>query len=59
MVRDYVAVFNKMERSGIIETVEREEICDVLATLLTQLRKQGLQFDQEALFELMDSLRDF
>ncbi|TDY36293.1 hypothetical protein C8C89_4175 [Janthinobacterium sp. 75] len=65
MVAAYVDAFNKMDRrSGIIETVEREEIYVVLVALLAQLVQQlGEQgaalVDEAALLELFDHLRDF
>ena len=64
MVTAYTVDFNKMERSGIIETVEREEIYSVLADVLVQLETElGGQgpalVQQERLYELFDQLRDF
>ena len=64
MVTAYTVAFNKMDRSGIIETVEREEIysvlVDVLVQLETDLGEQGPALvQQERLYELFDQLRDF
>ena len=64
MVTAYTVAFNKMDRSGIIETVEREEIysvlVDVLVQLETDLGEQGAALvNQERLYELFDRLRDF
>lgn len=64
MVKAYTVEFNKMDRSGIIETVEREEIYSVLADVLKQLEQelggQGAALvQQERLYELFDQLRDF
>ena len=64
MVTAYTVEFNKMDRSGMIETVEREEIysvlVDVLVQLETDLGEQGAALvNQERLYELFDRLRDF
>ena len=64
MVTAYTEDFNKMERSGIIETVEREEIYAVLADVLVQLETElggpgPALVQQERLYELFDQLRDF
>lgn len=62
MVVAYTDAFNKMDRrSGIIETVEREEIYTVLAELLAQLAQQlgPALVDEEALLDLFDRLREF
>ena len=64
MVTAYTVDFNKMDRSGIIETVEREEIysvlVDVLVQLETDLGEQGPALvQQERLYDLFDQLRDF
>ncbi|MGK5048287.1 hypothetical protein ACQ4WP_20690 [Janthinobacterium sp. GB4P2] len=65
MVTAYVDAFNKINRrSGIIETVEREEIYTVLVELLAQLVQhlgdQGAaQVAEAALLELFDRLREF
>jgi hypothetical protein len=65
MVVAYADAFNKMDRrSGIIETVEREEIYTVLAELLSQLVRQlggrgPALVDEAALLDLFDRLREF
>lgn len=64
MVTAYTVDFNKMDRSGIVETVEREEIYSVLVDVLQQLEQdlgeQGAALvQQERLYELFDQLRDF
>ena len=64
MVTAYTVDFNKMDRSGMIETVEREEIYSVLVDVLKQLEQdlgeQGAALvQQERLYELFDQLRDF
>lgn len=64
MVTAYTVDFNKMDRSGMIETVEREEIYSVLVDVLKQLEEdlgeQGPALvQQNRLYELFDQLRDF
>lgn len=64
MVTAYTVDFNKMDRSGMIETVEREEIYSVLVDVLKQLEEdlgeQGAALvQQDRLYELFDQLRDF
>lgn len=64
MVTAYTLDFNKMDRSGMIETVEREEIYSVLVDVLKQLEQQlgeqgAAPVQQERLYELFDQLRDF
>ncbi len=64
MVTAYTVDFNKMDRSGMIETVEREEIYSVLVDVLKQLEQElgeqgAVLVRQERLYELFDQLRDF
>ncbi|SEL40438.1 hypothetical protein [Paenibacillus sp. OK003] len=65
MVETYTRTFNKMDaKTGFIETIEREEIYVVLATLLDQLEQElgnesTIKVNREALFEVFDQLRDF
>ncbi|OBV39633.1 hypothetical protein [Janthinobacterium psychrotolerans] len=64
-VREYVAVFNKMERrSSVIETEERDEIGTVLFQVLDQLAQQGqaqgrVTLRVAQLHELFDQSREF
>ncbi|PWW43909.1 MULTISPECIES: hypothetical protein [Paenibacillus] len=65
MVENYTQTFNKMDaKTGFIETVEREEIHVVLASLLDQLEQElgnesTIKVSHEALYEVFDQLRDF
>lgn len=65
MFENYTQTFNKMDaKTGFIETVEREEIYVVLASLLDQLEQElgnesTIKVNHEALYEVFDLLRDF
>lgn len=65
MVENFTQTFNKMDaKTGFIETVEREEIYVVLASLLDQLEQElgnesTIKVNHEALYEVFDHLRDF
>ncbi|MBE9914974.1 hypothetical protein G8C92_13100 [Paenibacillus donghaensis] len=64
IVLNYTEAFNKMDqRTGFIETVEREEIYMVLADLLQtakqQLESAGVNIDDEVLFRPFHELREF
>lgn len=65
MVRSWADAFNAMDRrSSSIETIEREEIADVIYGLLSEMEQQLGQgtpqpFDKSAMMDLFDRLRDF
>lgn len=64
IVSDYTEAFNKMDRrTGLIETVEREEIFTVLSELLqtvqNRLASANIGIDGQMLFERFDELREF
>lgn len=64
MVRSYTEAFNAMDRrSNIIETIEREEIGEVLYGLLSLIEQQTAgasePFDKDPMMNLFDELRDF
>lgn len=64
MVRSYTGAFNTMDRrSNIIETIEREEIGEVLHDLLSRIEQQTAgtsePFDKDTMMDLFDELRDF
>ncbi|WP_455816209.1 hypothetical protein [Pseudomonas cerasi] len=64
MVRRYTEAFNVMDRrSNIIETIEREEIGEVLYGLLSLIEQQTAgasePFDKSPMMNLFDELRDF
>ncbi|MEJ5065568.1 hypothetical protein WH279_19015 [Erwinia sp. MYb375] len=64
MVRGYTEAFNAMDRrSNIIETIEREEIGEVLYGLLSLIEQQTAgasePFDKDRMMDLFDELRDF
>lgn len=64
MVRSYTEAFNAIDRrSNIIETIEREEIGEVLYGLLSRIEQltagASEPFDKDPLMNLFDELRDF
>ncbi|MBD8105511.1 hypothetical protein [Erwinia persicina] len=65
LVRSWAEAFNAMDRrSSSIETIEREEIADVIYGLLCQMEQQlgqdaSERFDSHAMMDLFDRLRDF
>lgn len=65
MVRSWAEAFNAMDRrSSSIETIEREEIAEVLFGLLSAIEQQrgdgvSQRFDKNAMMDLFDRLRDF
>lgn len=64
-MRSWADAFNVMDRrSSSIETIEREEIADVIYGLLSEMEQQLGQgtpqpFDKAAMMDLFDRLRDF
>ncbi|MCL2830295.1 MAG: gliding motility protein [Betaproteobacteria bacterium] len=59
IVRDYAEAFNKMDkRKNFIETVEREQIFEVLDGLL-RLIPESFDFDKNTMLELFEGTRDF
>lgn len=64
LVTDFTATLNKMDsRSGFIETIEREEVYEVLHDLLKNtkpnLAESGIEIDLDPLFDIFDAERDF
>lgn len=64
LVTDFTATLNKMDsRSGFIETIEREEVYEVLHDLLKNtkpnLAESGIEIDLNQLFDIFDAERDF
>ncbi|KQO10760.1 hypothetical protein [Paenibacillus sp. Leaf72] len=64
LVTDFTATLNKMDsRSGFIETIEREEIYEVLHDLLKNtklnLAESGIKVDLDKLIDIFDAERDF
>jgi hypothetical protein len=59
IVSDYTNAFNQMDKRGcLIETVEREQIYEVLCGLLGLL-PENISGEQDRLLEVFDAIRDF
>lgn len=64
VVADYTVAFNKMDRKSVfIETVEREEIYEVLTGLLGSVKEKltvtGIPLDTNKLIDVFEELRDY
>jgi hypothetical protein len=60
LCRDYILAFNKMDRTGFIDTVLREQIIEILETLLDDVKVQtGAAIDTASLVDGCDRVRDW
>jgi hypothetical protein len=60
LCRDYILAFNKMDRTGFIDTILREQIMEILETLLNDVKAQtGAAIDVTSLLDGCDAVRDW